>query len=122
MYTIVAIYIQKYCSPLQRMHKDIKITAVHKCERRDTDLQKTKFHLSLSKDDQCVYLDALKVDRVHHGALKKLDGGVVPLQQTLQLQVGLLPAKRTDQTQNRLINTGLTYRGRTLNLCVDWTI
>jgi hypothetical protein len=46
------------------------------------------------------YLDALKVDSVHHGALKKLDGGVVPLQQTFQLQVGFLPAMGTNQTQH----------------------
>lgn len=37
------------------------------------------------------YLDAFKVNRVHHGTLKELDSGVVPLQQAFQLQIGFFP-------------------------------
>lgn len=34
-------------------------------------------------------LDSLKVDGIHHCTLKKLDGGVVTLEETFQLKVGL---------------------------------
>lgn len=34
-------------------------------------------------------LDSFKVDGIHHCTLKKLDGGVVTLEETLQLKIGL---------------------------------
>lgn len=34
-------------------------------------------------------LDSFKVHGIHHCTLKKLDGGVVTFQETLQLKVGL---------------------------------
>lgn len=34
-------------------------------------------------------LDSFKVDGIHHCTLKKLDGGVVTLEETFQLKVGL---------------------------------
>lgn len=39
------------------------------------------------------YLDTLQVNRVHNGALEKLDGGEMTLEQTLKLQVGWLSTR-----------------------------
>ena len=38
------------------------------------------------------YLDALQIHGIHHGALKKLHGRVMPFEETLQFEIGLLPA------------------------------
>jgi hypothetical protein len=38
-----------------------------------------------------IYLDPLQINGIHHGALKKLDGGGVPLQQAFQFQIGFFP-------------------------------
>lgn len=40
------------------------------------------------------HLDPQEVRRVHDGALEELDGGEVPLEEALQLQVRGLPAIR----------------------------
>lgn len=38
------------------------------------------------------YLDAFQIHGIHHGALKKLHGRVMPFEETLQFEIGLLPA------------------------------
>jgi hypothetical protein len=46
-----------------------------------------------------IYLDPLQINGIHHGALKKLDGGGVPLQQAFQLQIGFFPVSHTSNAQ-----------------------
>ena len=43
-------------------------------------------------------LDSFKVDGIHHCTLKKLDGGVVTLEETFQLKVGLFSESVVEHT------------------------
>lgn len=48
-----------------------------------------------------IYLDPLQINGIHHGALKKLDGGGVPLQQAFQLQIGFFPVSHGQRRQKK---------------------
>lgn len=48
--------------------------------------------LKTHTDKHSTDLDPLQVYRVHDGALEELDGREVPLEQSLQFEVGWLPS------------------------------
>ena len=59
------------------------------------------------------YLDALQIHGIHHGALKKLHGRVMPLQETLQFEIRLFPERKqttpydySDQTARATVERG----------------
>lgn len=52
-----------------------------------------------------IYLDPGQINGIHHGALKKLDRGGVPLQQAFQLQIGFFPAHNIYGTERAKIST-----------------
>lgn len=55
------------------------------------------------------YLDSFQVHGIHHSALKKLHGCVVPLQETLQFEIGLFPVKNTQPKVLLKLDTELTW-------------